>query len=541
MYSKNSIFKLIFSLFLATSCCLTNNLDAHDFDYDDDIDFDLTDDIALPTAQEECTDEEAQNIVETIIGDLNALCIFKQDFYLHTNELNQRSLLDYGLFLPHKYYAHRWQIGGHFFFNQTTRDNFTRNSTALCKYLAIFNESLLQEIQKRIRDFNPGIELPEVVPLFGNATVQERRTGFMFHGMRRWGDYRFRFLFPFYYIESNLFLTPAEIDAIQAAFGITDPVDDMKFARKNLISDQLGFGDTRLNFDFPLSATPHMTSKIGIQATIPTAFAVKKGLYGSTFHSVCPRPILDLCNIFKNITDPEFLQAQALAYAQAALEQFNANLIQIPLGNGGHFGLGTYIRTKTKLNSLIRRPWANNMSIRSRISAEYLFPRTQHRYFIECGDAGYEALGLNRAKSVILADVNANPDYAREVLAFLETQLTDKIFPFSLPTRVRPGMVFRWMTKYMYEGDTDWGWYAGTDNWLITREKLSHIKIPDGIPQALNVKIAQKSFAYQFGLLGSLFWKRPHNFTVSLNGQYNAGSVGIGDDFLISINIEKTF
>lgn len=541
MYSKNNLLKLVFSLFLAISGCLTPNLCAGDFDFDDAIDFGLTDDIILPAAQEECSDLEAQNLVETLIGDLDALCIFKQDFYLHTNELNQRSLLDYGLFLPHKYSARCWQVGGHLFYNQTTRDNFTRKSTALCKYLAIFNESLLEEIQRRIRDFNPGIELPEVAPLFGNATVQERRTGFMFHGMRRWGDYRFRFLFPFYYIESNLFLTPAEIDSIQAAFGITDPVDDMKFARKYLIADQLGFGDLRLNFDFPLSVTPHMTSKLGVQATIPTAFAVKKGLYGSTFKSVCRGPTLDLCNIFNNINDTDFLQAQALAYAQAALEQFNANLIQIPLGNGGHFGLGMYMRTKTKLSSLIRRPWATHMFIRSRISAEYLFPRTQHRYFIENGDAGYEALGLNRAKSVILDEVAADPAYARTVLAFLETQLTDKIFPFSLPTRVRPGAVFRWMTKYQYEGGADWGWYAGSDNWLITREKLSHIQIPADIPQALNVKIAKKPFAYQFGLIGSLFWNRPHNLMISLNGQYNFGSVGIGDDFLFSINIEKTF
>ena len=537
MYLNNNLLKLVFSLFVATTGCLTSYLHAEDFD--DEIDFELTEEsFASPAEQSMCMPADVVNL----LLDLDALCILKQDFYLHTNELNQRSLLDYGLFLPDKFYAHPWQIGAHFFYNQTSRDNFTRKSTALCSYLAIFNESLLQEIQNRIREFNPGIELQDAVPLFANATVQERRLGIMFNGMRRWGDYRFRFLFPFYYIESNLYLTPEEIDDIQAEFGVSDPTDDIKFARKYLIADKIGFGDTRLNFDFPLSASPHVTTKLGFQATLPTAFALKKGLYGSSFKKMCRGPILDFCELFDLAVvqmDFEAVQAIALAYAQAALEQFNANLIELPLGNGGHFGLGIYMRSKTKLNSLIHRPWADNISIRSRISFEYLFPRRQDRYFIECSPSPcYEALGLNRAISQIRADLEANPAYAQEVLTFLQTQFTDKIFPFSLSTRVRPGMVFRWMSKYMYETDADWGWYLGTDNWLITREKLSGIIIPEGFPQSLNLKIAQKPFAYQFGVLGSLFWKRPRNLLVSLNGQYNFGSVGIGDDFLISINIE---
>lgn len=544
MYSKNNLLRFLYFMLIVPASMPSSLFAADDYD---DIDFCLTGDIVdiQDIQQTTCTDMEVLNLIETFIQDFDGLCILKQDFYLHTNELNQRSLLDYGLFLPDKFYAHPWHIGGHFFFNQTTRDNFTRKSTAICSYLAIFNETLLQEIQKRIMaiDQNAPVDLPGILPLFANATVQERRTGFMLHGMRRWGDYRFRFLFPFYYIESNLFLTPEEIDDIQAELGISDPTDDMKFARNNLIADKVGFGDLRLNFDFPLSASPNMTTKLGVQVTVPTAFALKSGLYGSTFKKRCRGPVLDFCEIFRQIAanDIPALEATAQAFGQAALEQFNANLIEIPLGNGGHFGLGMYMRSKTPLNALISRPWADNVSIRSRMSLEYLFPRRQDRNFIACGNAGFDALGLNRSASVIINEAQNDPVYAREVLAFLETRFTDNIFPFSLSTRVRPGLIFRWMTKYMHESDTDWGWYLGTDNWLTTKEKLSDICIPKNFPQSLNLKIAQKPFAYQFGVLGSLFWKRPHNLLVALNGQYNFGSVGIGDDFLLSISIEKTF
>jgi hypothetical protein len=518
------------------------SISIHAFDADDVFDIDLIDTPAEALVQSSCSDAEAQSIAELLIKDLDALCILRQDFYLHTNELNQRSLLDYGLFLPDKFYAHPWQTGTYFFYNQTTRDNFTRKSTALCSYLAIFNDTLLQEIQRRIDNLNPGIVLPDVVPLFKNTTVQERRIGLMFHGMRRWGAYRFRFLFPLYYLESNLFLTPEEIDEIQAEFGITDPADDMKFARQYLIADRIGLGDLRLNLDFPLSSSPGLATKIGVQATIPTACSFRKGLYGSYFKKRCRGPILDFCELFRNLDDLPFLEKQGIAFAQAVLEQLNANLIEVPLGNGGHVGLGVYMRSKTPLNSIIKRPWADKISMRSRMSAEYLFARTKVRNFIQCGDRGFEALGLNRATSVILEEVDEDANYARELVAFFETQLTDKLIPFALPTRVRPGMVFRWMTKYMYEDSAhNWGWYLGTDNWLITREKLSHISIPKCIPQSLNLSIARKPFAYQFGVIGSLFFKRTRNRLIAANAQYNFGSVGIGDDFLISINFEQTF
>lgn len=488
------------------------------------------------------------DVLAFLIDDLDALCILQQDFYLRTNELNQRSLLDYGIFLPQKYCASPWDVGAHFFYNQTTRDNYTRTSTKLCSYLAIFEETFLQELQRRIMDI--GLELPvdlrSAVPLFRNMTVQERRTGFMFHGMRRWQSYRFRFWIPFYYNEANFFLTPEELDDIQAFLGITDPGEDMNFARKHLIADKLGFGDLRLNVDFPLARTGGISTKFGVLATIPTACALKKGLYGSHFQKLCHGPILNFCNLFalaisqmpENIALLEQIGEQ---FAFAALNHFSANLIDNPLGNGGHVGLGLYIRSKTKLNTLIKRPWADHINIISRMTAEYLFPREEKRYFIELSDkARFAALGLDRDPKVIIDQAENDPSYARTVLGFLEGQFTDRIFPFALPVKVRPGLIFRWITKYMYETDR-WGYFVGSDTWLTTREKLTHIKIPKGFPCPLNKKIAQKPFGYQVGVMGNLFWKLPQNKILSLNAEYNFSSTGIGFDYMLSINFERLF
>lgn len=486
------------------------------------------------------------DVLTLLIDDLNALCILQQDFYLRTNELNQRSLLDYGIFLPQKYCAHPWDIGAHFFYNQTTRDNFTRTSTKLCSYLAIFEESFLQEIQQRIIDL--GIETPvdlqDAVPLFRGMTIQERRTGFMFHGMRRWGSSRFRFWFPFYYNEANFFLTPEELDAIEADLGITDPEEDTDFARKHLIADKLGFGDLRLNLDFPLGRLGGISTKVGLLATIPTACAIKKGLYGNHFKKLCHGPVLNFCTLFDLAVqkmDFEALQQLGQQFAFTALNHFSANLIDTPMGNGGHVGLGCYIRSKTKLNTLIKRPWAEHINILSRMTAEYLFSRTEKRYFIELSDrARFAALGLDRDPKVIIEDADTDPAYAKEVLNFLESQFTDRIFPFALPVKVRPGLIFRWITKYMYETH-GWGYYVGSDTWLTTREKLSKIQIPNGFPKPMNKTIARKPFGYQVGIIGNLFWKLPQNKILSVNAEYNFSSTGIGPDYILSINFEHLF
>ncbi|MEX0848937.1 MAG: hypothetical protein WD055_01815 [Candidatus Dependentiae bacterium] len=540
MYLKNK-HRLLYSLFFFVTTQL--HIPIHSAD---DLAFDFFDDNPNLALEPVCTNADPADVVMLLIDDLDALCILQQDFYKRTNELNQRSLLDYGLFLPQKFYARDWEIGAHIFYNQTTRDNFTRKSTALCSYLAIFNETLLNEIQRRAEELTElPFQLREVLPLFANTTVQERRTGAMFHGMRRWGQYRFRFLFPFYYLESNIFLTPQEIDLIQAALGITDPTDDMEFARNNLIADKVGLGDLRLNFDFPFTNMPGMTTKIGVQATIPTAFSIKNGLYGSTFKKRCRGPLLDFCKLFDLATekmDFDAIQNIVTQFGQDALEQFNANLIELPMGNGGHFGVGAYIRSKTPLNSVIKRPWADNITMRSRMSVEYLFPHRQNRYFIE-GDnkARFAALGLDRATSVITDQVTNDPAYARAVLGFLESQLTDKVFPFSLSTKVQPGIIFRWMTKYIYETNQRWGYFVGTDTWLTTKERLSDIRVPEGFPTPLNCKIARKPFGYQVGFMGNLFWKRPSGWLLTLNGQYDFTSTGIGSDFLLSFNFEKSF
>lgn len=541
MYLSNCIQNILFFLTIAWLPSITLCNDDEVFDF-----FENHAEILADSPKTHASIDPA-HVVALLVQDLDALCILQQDLYLHTNELNQRSLLDYGIFLPQKYTCSPWDVGAHFFYNQTTRDNYTRNSTKLCSYLAIFQESLLDEIQQRISDLNLNtpVDLRSAIPLFAGMTVQERRTGFMMHGMRRWGSCRFRFWFPFYYNESNFFLTPQELDTIQSILGVTDPAEDTKFARKHLIADKMGFGDVRLNLDFPvLGHIGGIATKFGILATIPTGYAIKKGLYGSYFKKSCQGPVLDFSALFDlAVTQMDFLALEQIGeqFAFAALNHFAANLIETPMGNGGHAGVGIYVRSKTKLSALIKRAWAEHIAIHSRLTIEYLLPKKQRRYFIELSDkARFAALGLDRSPRVIVEQSNEDPLYARTVLNFLEHQFSERVFPFALPVTVQPGLIFRWITKYQYE-QQGWGYFIGSDSWLTTKEKLYNIDIPPGVPAPLNKKIAQKPFGYQVGTMANLFWKLPHNWMIALNAEYNFSSVGIGPDFMLSFNFERVF
>jgi hypothetical protein len=549
MYKKQYLHCISLIVFLLFGLCgIPQTINAGD-DYMADSAFDLFDTDALVTAAAPVAESTCDPAVVAgfLIEGLDALCLLQQNLYLRTNELNLRSLLDYGLFIPYKYYCKNNDLAFHFFFQQTTRDNFTRNSTNIDTYLALFKPTLLDELARVIQNVQELVDVPidvhAILPLFKNMTVQERRLGLMMQGIRRWDSLRFRYLIPIYYSEANFFLTPQEKEAIEEQLGINDPAEDMKFARRHLIADKFGIGDLRLNLDMHLSHIGSVVSRIGVLATIPTAFAFKKGLYGSHFEKTTKRPCLDLCTIFDLATAGKFDQLVQLGqqFAFAAIDQFSANLIDMPLGNGGHFGLGIYTRTKTRLSTLINRPWAHNIKMMSWLSAEYLFPRQHLRYFIPTSNAPeFAAAGLLRPTGEIINQIENDPAYARATLDFLQTQIVNRIFPFVVPARVRPGMVFRWVSRYTYDAPR-WGYSVGTDTWITTREKLSRLEIPACVPKNLNITIAQKPFTYQAGVMGTVFWKHKKNFLLSLNAEYNATSIGIGSDWMVSIAFEKLF
>lgn len=492
--------------------------------------------------------------VVAILIDLGALNLLQADIYKRTNPLNIRSLLDYPSYIPLKYSSAPWTTSAVIFYNHTDRDFFTRTSDAISSYLGVCDPNLLEflsneVLEEMIRQQFPDYNLSpvDILPLFKNMTIQERRLGIMFEGMKRCSNRsRFRFMFPLYYLESNFWLTEDEQRAIEARLG-SDPNQD-QFAEDYLISDKIGMGDLRLTYDTPIIDRPFFHLRGGILATIPVSFAFKKGLKGSKFSKLTEQPPFDLLKLFCDAQGSSTEQAQAaqqgLCFFLNTLKHLSANLVEVPLGNGRHFGIGGYIRYKSYLRNFIPRRWAENVTFNSYASLELLLPKNHRRFYIEESDKEeFAALGLNKNISSIKDRISDDPEYANEVLSFMEKQFTQKFFPFALNTLVWPGFVFRWTTRANYEGQR-WGVQAGFDTWVQAKEQIGNICIPSTIPQDLNIECARRPLAYQWKLFGSIFLKKrdnDDNWIFSLTSDYTLASSGIGGDYTLALNIGRHF
>lgn len=502
--------------------------------------------------QEETQIPERQPTPDEIVPRLiliNAQQILQEQLFCRTNRLNTRSLLDLSVFLQQKVDTYNYcrVFGAHLFWNQTSRMNFNEDNTNICSFLGITNPNLLEKIQDSvtiIQQVFPAFNIDpiNILLLFKNATIQQRRIGFMFHGQKDYGRANFRFYFPVYYLEHNFFLTKAEQKAIEAELGTNESQDE--FADNHLIADEIGLGDTRFYLDFYLCGCgkEDFGIRLGALATIPTAFPFKKGLKGSYFPTCPTQPTFDFGALFDQ-ANKEMTDKVMQKFLFQVLDHLSANLIQRPLGNGGHVGLGGLMKSQTPLHIFIKRPWTEKIIMKSFLSLEYLLPAEEKRFYVEKNTVdAFNALGLNKSNDDILNRIAEDPAYAQAVLTLLQDQFVDTLYPFVFKTRVHPGFIFRWCTRFFYEGKK-WGADIGSDLWVSGPEKLCNIQKND---PTLNLDIAKarKPVAWQSKVIGSIFYtakRKCRDWIFSLNGDYTISSSGIGKDFTVTLNVETNF
>lgn len=487
--------------------------------------------------------------------------LIQENLFLRSNVIRTRSLLDYPWNLPWRHDKDKKAVFVDLFYNQTTRAFFTDESSNICTYLALTNDGFLQQLQNvlnrlRSTDILPDVnvdQILELVDLFTTFTVQERRLGLMLGGKKAVNCWHFTVMAPWYYLERNHFVDDRVqqdlMELSQVIFGAPKNICELHAAERRqheledayLISDKFGIGDTRIYADFPIIKKEKLTTRLGILTTLPTAFAWKKGLKGSSLHLIKSRPQLDFLQIFEDGTAAQqgapFTNTQPLNFAFAVLENLGAMLLESPMGNGGHFGLGTYIRNRSPLTSLIKQNWASDVTMRSFISLEYLFPATEWRSFrVPVEEALFNSVNFLEPEENFEA-INAN-------YAFLVQQFTNRLIPYALQARVHPGIVFRWSSQMFYEGCDWFGFSFGTDTYVRNKEKLSSVDASDATKRIIDQYHARYPTAYQAKIAGSLFFKidKPDKFwTISLFADYTYMNKGIGSDFTLTLNTDVSF
>lgn len=504
----------------------------------------------------------------TLLNSFGVIPLIEENIFLRSNNLKSRSLLDYPEFLPFRHDCDCRAVYVDLFFNQTSRGFFTKNSGNICSYLAVGSDSLNQKIQNIIdaaTQANEDIQIdPDqlfaIIDLVQTFTVQERRLGLMIGGKGTIGCWNYNIMAPWYYLERNHFvdtnvetaLDKAISDFLRNSFDITGPATPAEaaqvlrtrnqFINEYLISDKFGIGDTRVYFDYPIINKESFSSRGGFLATIPTAFAFKKGLRGNTLSRVVNRPLLDLVGTADALMQTQTLPTQTYDYFISFLENLGAMLLETPLGNGGHFGLGIYAKNKSPLNSLIKQSWANNVTMRSFISLEYLFPATEWRSFrVPVNEALFNAFNFDVSG---LSDTSIeDQNLVNTMYSFVQHQLTDRLFPIALRTKVNPGVIFRWSSQLCYEGECN-GFTIGTDTYVRNKEKFSNIEASYVTKRMIDILNARSPLAYQSKVVGSVFFKieKPEtSWVISIIGDYTFMNKGIGADFTLALNTNVAF
>lgn len=557
---------ILFLLFLfnINTFIYSKDLEMDGVSFEDDFDALLNDDNPIVgqylddhhfslSKKEKPTPEEVINILVNIVGIDQLL---QEDIFLATYPLVKRSLLDNSLLnyvMDKRFQSGKYVFSTEIFYEQTSRMYFSAPcqvdkscsvdpATCIRSYLGLCSPTLmckLRDLEQRIKEIFPdfSINCEKGITLIKNATAQDRNFGCFFTFEAMLNKINVRFKVPFYYKERNLYLTSAERTAIAKEFGEYDMKEGLTFARQHLISDQLGFGDSRIEFECPVATGPRdLEIRLGAYATIPTGFALVKGLLGQVYKPVTCRPTINFIELFdqaqSDATRPEAMETGS-NLSLCALDNISALLLDTSLGNNGHFGLGGRFHNNLPMRSFLDKKWLDNIFLRGNISVEYLLPKHEARYFV------------NKDNPALFSDRDFNDESkAAENLAFLEQMTINRLFPFVYDAKICPGFIFILEEKFTYE-KKKWGIHLGSDLWVQTREKICDICAPKDKLSDLDVQKATKPWAYQCSVFGSLFFKpkkkKGGDLYVGLNFEKVVASRAIGKPFKIILSLDRNF
>lgn len=486
-----------------------------------------------------------------LINDVGGVALLKQPLYLATNPLNTRDISRSALFVLHNPYRCEYpsSLGGTLFYNQTNELYYTKDKTCIGAYLGIAEPDFIDAVNDIIKKYAGGttidgslanLRIEDIFPLLANAKIQERKVGFMFNAEHSWKRMRLHAHMPFYWFERNYFFNKQEQQALEARFGATSQSEQDSFAEQHLISDKLGFGDARFQIGIQVHSTPCSDITAGGIITLPTALTVKKGLLGIVHKPVEVRPEFNLEKYFElfqgDDKNPKAIVDNLTALGLGAIDQLSANILETPLGNKGHIGLGGFVQTEMALDRFIKRPWATCIVMRSNIGLEYMLPGNETRFFVQTDEAINEAFAGRDFSSDDVAIATDN-------LKFLQTELINRLYPFTFDTTVNPGLFIRWTSSMNYDKPC-WGIRIGSDFWYRTKESFGSIKAPQELLPTLDIEKAIRPRAYQSKLHLTTYWKvqrSTHDVIFSLMADGSYFGAGVGNDVTFGFKVESNF
>lgn len=452
---------------------------------------------------------DPQVILDQLIDNNIPTLIENSQLYLRTNGVNVRPLLDYPILQP------MWPdrgtgfdngIGMQPFYNYMRKVYLTKNSPYLKCYIDLSQTDIVSELSQN--DFLTNTDFGGILDLFQNIKLEERRAGFMLSYQKTFPDEAFiRIFAPILYVESNFYLTPEEQDAIDQnpffqQFGGQDRNSVQNFLIQYVSCDRVGLGDTRLEFGYKIIDNDPTTVWLGFQSTIPTAFAVMKGVFAGACGKNCkcvPQFSLQELGELVLCPQPNLPEAkyQVQNFLLGVLGRLTCNVGNIQLGNSGHLGIGP------QFDMLIEA--TESIDLYTRFVYEFMLPAEENRFFlIKKNPSAFDR------DYTIEANASANLD-------FLSRQIVNTLYPAVLGVKVTPGAITKFREAVMVNSDY-WRLILGFDYWAQAKEHIKKFKNSS----CYEFEKAIKPSCYQGKAFGQYIYK--------LRGCRADGYLGIGTD-----------
>ncbi len=474
----------------------------------------------------------------------NAVAALSENLYKKTTgPVTRRSLLDEPALIPDHFSNCFWSFNADLFFNFSPLVYFTKKSPFLCSYIDLTNDNIINEIGNISVGAVSEIDVPAILGLFHNIKLRQYRVGFMFGAARQWENWLLSVRIPLYYQLEHFFLTEEEKQRIEnnpffsnqdAGEGASASDDVEKFLIRHLVSDKFGTGDTRLSLLGHFINCRCRNLWVGLQMTLPTAKTFTKGLIGGEFDPLAPIPLFNLqhfvdlkaCpvdNVPAAVQDAVFT-TEATNFLLDALDRLSTILINAPLGNSKHFGMGAQLDFRCDFNDYF--------SAHTYAALEGYFPRKETRFFL-----------LDKTAEDLNRDWH-NPDLAGENLAVLNRLIVSTLFPVGVRTEIWPGMKLQFNQALLYKSK-HWDLKLGADFWYQAKEKMDPLlpvipcDLPLVIPKAFRPAAAQikvfGSVGYYHSLWDCIDWH------ASLNADGTVYHKGIGDNYTLSFRVGLEF
>lgn len=495
------------------------------------------------------TSNQYQCTVDTIINPatFNGLSLLQKDLYIHSNLVVSRSIHDAPLFMQTN--AHRrcdYDFGVEIdpFYNQTKYMCFVGSSTDIKSYVDFSSTGLLGEAASKSKEFmteqaSKNFKAEEILPLFSNITLEERRAGLYIRLSAYIKNWTFQFAVPLYYQERNFFISNEDQKKIKNVPILSEQFTGMSedtaqaIMMKRIVSDKIGLGDMRVHLLYTPYQDDDTRCTVGGFVTLPTAFAFKNGLMGGSFykHNYIPPFSLEqafsiLCDPDQTIDKTDAVKDSGKNYGWRALDHLTEILAETSLGNNGHVGIAPLI----ECDHIFTRCDNVAIGIVAQASLQGFLPCSEKRaYLVENVPSEFNTRNYK------------DKELAKENVAFLDTQLNNIIFPTIIDTRVTPGLIFEGNAAFHYDYSECLKAQIGYDFWCRGDESIAMSSAVNG---KYDIAASKTASAWQQKVFGSIETYFPFcggDLTTKFGGDVTVASKNIGKDFTVNVLLQLSY